>query len=71
MKKQLPVSVPLTVLDEKLKEKDASHALSVADLQLAAKASEERRLENVRLAEENKRLRERRNKGRARSSPFG
>ena len=54
----MSVSVPLTVLGEKLKEKDAAHALSVADLQLAAKASEERRLENVRLAEENKRLRE-------------
>ena len=58
LKKQLSVSVPLTVLDEKLKEKDAAHALSVADLQSAAKASEERRLENVRLAEENKRPRE-------------
>ena len=32
--------------------------LSVVDLQLAANASEERRLENIRLAEENKRLRE-------------
>ena len=58
LKKQLSVSVPLTVLDEKLKEKDAAHALSVADLRSAAEASEERRLENVRLAEENKRLRE-------------
>ena len=57
LKKQLSVSVPLTVLDEKLKAKDAAHALSVADLQSAANASEERRLENVRLAEENKRLR--------------
>ena len=58
LKKQLSVSVPLIVLDEKLKAKDAAHALSVADLQSAAEASEERRLENVRLAEENKRLRE-------------
>ena len=58
LKKQLSVSVPLTVLDEKLKERDAADALSVADLRLAAEASEERRLENVRLAEENKRLRE-------------
>ena len=56
LKKQLSVSIPLTVLDEKLKAKDAAHVLSVADLQLAAKAFEERRLENVRLAEENKRL---------------
>ena len=44
MKKQLAASVPLTELEEKLKEKEA--------------VSEERRLENVRLAEENKRLRE-------------
>ena len=44
MKKQLAVSVPLTVLEAKLKEKEA--------------VSEERRLENVRLAEENTRLRE-------------
>ena len=44
LKKQLVVSVPLTVLEEKLKEKEA--------------VSEERRLENARLAEENKRLRE-------------
>ena len=58
MKKQLSVSVPLTVLEEKLKAKDAAHALFVADLQSAADVSEERRLENARLAEENKRLRE-------------
>ena len=58
MKKQLAVSVPLTVLEEKLKEKEAAHALSVVDLRLAANASEECRLENIRLAEENKRLRE-------------
>ena len=44
LKKQLAVSVPLTVHEEKLKEKEA--------------VSEERRLENARLAEENKRLRE-------------
>ena len=50
--------MPLTELEEKLKEKDAAHALSVVDLQLAASTSEERRLENIRLAEENKRLRE-------------
>ena len=58
LKKQLSASVPLTVLDKKLKEKDAAHALSVVDLWSAAEASEERRLENVRLTEENKRLRE-------------
>ena len=58
LKKQLSVSVPLTVLEEKLKAKDAAHALSVAGLQSAANASEERRLENARLAEENMRLRE-------------
>ena len=58
LKKQLSVSVPLTVLEEKLKAKDAAHALFVADLQSAADVSEERRLENARLAEENKRLRE-------------
>ena len=58
MKKQLSVSIPLTVLNEKLKEKDAAHALSVVDLQTAAKVSEERRLEVVRLAEEVKRLQE-------------
>ena len=58
MKKQLSVSVPLTVLEEKLKAKDAAHALFVADLQSAADVSEERRLENARLAEENERLRE-------------
>ena len=46
------------MLEEKLKEKEAAHALSVVDLQLAANASEERRLENIRLAEENKRLQE-------------
>ena len=46
------------MLEDKLKERDAAHALSVADLQLVANSSEERRLENVRLAEENKRLRE-------------
>ena len=46
------------MLEDKLKERDAAHALSVVDLQLAANASEERRLENTRLAEENKRLRE-------------
>ena len=58
MKEQLAASVPRTVLEEKLKEKEAAHALSVVDLQLAANVSEERRLENVRLAEENKRLQE-------------
>ena len=58
LKKQLSVSVPLTVLDEKLKEKDAAHALSVVDLQSAAKVYEECRLENARLVEEVKRLRE-------------
>ena len=46
------------MLDEKLKEKDAAHALSVVDVQSAANVSEERRLENARLAEEIKRLRE-------------
>ena len=58
MKKQLSVSVPLTVLEEKLKAKDAAHALFVADLQSAADVFEERRLENARLTEENERLRE-------------
>ena len=58
MKKQLAASVPLTVLNEKLKEKYAARALSVVDLQSAANASEERRLEVVRLAEEVKLLRE-------------
>ena len=46
------------MLNEKLKEKDAAHALSVVDLQLAANVSEERRLEATRLAEEVKRLKE-------------
>ena len=58
LKKQLSTFVPLSVLNEKLKEKDAAHALSVVDLQSAAKVSEERRLEVVRLAEEVKRLQE-------------
>ena len=58
LRKQLSVSVPLTVLDEKLKAKNAAHALSVADLQSAADVTKERRLENARLAEENRRLRE-------------
>ena len=44
LKKQLAVSVSLSVFEDKLKEKEA--------------VSEERRLENARLAEENKRLRE-------------
>ena len=46
------------MLNEKLKEKDAAHALSVVDLKSVAEVSEERRLEVVRLAEEVKRLRE-------------
>ena len=58
MEKQLAASVPLTVLNEKLKEEDAAHARSVVDLQSAANVSEERRLEISRLAEEVKRLQE-------------
>ena len=58
MEKHLAVSVPLTVLIEKLKEKDATHALSVADLQSTANVSEECRLEIIRLAEEVKQLQE-------------
>ena len=58
LKKQLSVAVPLSVLNEKLKEKDAAHALSVVDLQSVANASEERRLEVDRLAVEVKRLQE-------------
>ena len=58
LKKQLSVSVPLTVLNEKLKEKDAAHALSMVDLQSAANVFEERRLEVDRLTEEVKRLQE-------------
>ena len=58
MEKQLAASVPLAVLNDKLKEKDAAHALAVADFQAAAKVSEERRLEAARLAEEVKRLQE-------------
>ena len=46
------------MLNEKLKEKDAAHALSVVDLQSAAEVSEERRLEIARLVEEVKRLQE-------------
>ena len=46
------------MLKDKLKEKDAAHALAVADFQAAAKVSEERRLEAARLAEEVKRLQE-------------
>ena len=58
MEKQLAASVPLAVLNDKLKEKDAAHALAVADFQAAAKVSEERRLEAARLAEEVKQLQE-------------
>ena len=58
MERQLTASVPLVVLKDKLKEKDAAHALAVADFQAAAKVSEERRLEAARLAEEVKRLQE-------------
>ena len=50
--------VPLIVLKDKLKEKDAAHALAVADFQAVAKVSEERRREAVRLAEEVKQLQE-------------
>ena len=46
------------MLNEKLKEKDAAHALSVVDLQSAANVSEEHRLEIIRLAEEVNRLQE-------------
>ena len=58
MEKQLAVSVPLFVLNEKLKEKDAAHALSVVDLQSAANVSEERRFEVTLLREEVERLQE-------------
>ena len=57
LKKQLSVAVPLNVLEKKLKKRDEAHALSVAYLQSAAKVSEERRLETVRLEEEVKTLR--------------
>ena len=46
------------MLNDKLKQKDAAHALVVADLQSAASVSEERRLEVTRLQEEVKRLQE-------------
>ena len=58
LKKQLSASVPLTVLNEKLKEKDDADALLVVDLQSAANMSEEHRLEVSRLAKEVKRLQE-------------
>ena len=58
MERQLAASVPLVVLKDKLKEKDAAHALAVTDFQAAAKVSEERRLEAARLAEEVKQLQE-------------
>ena len=47
LKKQLSDSVPLNMLEKKLKERDEAHA----------KVSEERHLETVRLAEEVERLR--------------
>ena len=70
LKKQLSVSVPLSVLNEKLKEKDAAHALLVVDLQSAAEVSEERRLEIARLVEEVKRLQEAGGRSKARLKPF-
>ena len=54
----MAVSIPLSVLNDKLKQKDAAHALAVAELQSAAGVSEERRLEVIRLREEVKRLQE-------------
>ena len=45
MEKQLAVLVPLTVLNDKLKQKDATHALAVVDLQSMANMLEEHRLE--------------------------
>ena len=52
----MAASVPLTVLNDKLKQKDNAHALAVAELQSAADVSEERRLEVIRLREEVERL---------------
>ena len=52
MKKQLSVCVPLTELNDTLKEKDDAHVLVVADLHAAAYVSKECRLEVVRLREE-------------------
>ena len=54
----MAASVPLTMLNDKLKQKDDAHALAVAELQSAAGVSEERRLEVTRLREELKRLQE-------------
>ena len=46
------------MLNDKLKQKDAAHALAVAEIQSAVGVSEERRLEVIRLREEVKRLKE-------------
>ena len=46
------------MLNDKLKQKDAAHALAVAELESAVSVSEERRLEVTRLQEEVKRLQE-------------
>ena len=56
LKKQLSTSVPVVVLNDKLKEKDNTHALVLADRQAAADASEENRLGAIRLREEVERL---------------
>ena len=58
LKRQLSACVPLTVLNDKLKEREDAHALVVADLQAAADTLEEHRLEVVRLREEVEHLRE-------------
>ena len=58
MEKQLLASIPISAYNAKLKDKDATHAQVVADLQAAEKVSEERRLEAARLSEEVKKLRE-------------
>ena len=52
----MAASVPLTVLNDKLKQKDDAHMLDVAELPSAAGVSEERRLEVVRLREEVERM---------------
>ena len=55
--KELSTRVPVTVPTEKLKERDDAHALLVVGLRTAADASDEYRLEVIRLQEEVNRLR--------------
>ena len=52
----MAASVPLTVLNDKLKQKDDSHALAVAELQSTEDVSEECQLEVIRLCEDVERL---------------